>query len=118
MQQFPLLSVLPLCDAGDDVNQKLAIPLLIAELKVQGLVIHAVMDMLHQLLVQDVIIVKDVILTADVILLLPFVSHYIFVLLLTEVLGQVIADDDLMDGVIGGGHLVRERRGGITLARD
>ena len=118
MQQFPLLPVLPLCNAGDDIHQKLAIPLLIAKLKVQGVVIHAVMDMLHQLLVQDVIIDKDVILTEDSILLLPFVSHYIFVLLLTEVLGQVIADDDLMDGVISGGHFSRESRGGITLARD
>ena len=117
MQQFPLLPVLPLCDAGDDVYQELAIPLLIAELKVQGVVIHAVMDMLHQLLFQDVIIINDVILTADVIILLPYASHYIFVLLLTEVLGQVIADDDLMDRV-SGGHLGGERRGGITLARD
>ena len=110
MQELPLLPVFPLSNTRDDIHQELAIPLLVTKLEVDRVMIHAIMDMLHHLLVKDVILF--------LLLLLSIVGHCIFVLLLTEVLGQVITDDVRMDGVISGGHLGSEGRGGVTLARD
>ena len=90
VQQFALLSVLPLGDAGDDVHQDFAVPLLVAELQVGVVMVYPVMDVLHQLLLQDVILPVQ-----QCVLLLVAVN--VAILLLVEVLGHVVADDDLLD---------------------